>query len=94
MSGVDDEHRVEFEADGTRLNAAYAGKHERAQDLLIAGAAANARADLFEQAVARGVLNQANQRLDIALHGGESALHLLGGERRQVFQEGKFASGC
>jgi hypothetical protein len=93
VGGVDDEDGVELETDRSRLNAAHAGEHEPRQDLLVAGAAADALGDLLEQAIARRVFDEPDQRFDVAFDGRNRALHLLCGQRRQLLQECEVAGG-
>ena len=93
VGGVDDQDGVELEADRPRLDAAHAGQEHGAEQLLVAGAPADLRGDRFEQLLARRVLDEADERLDVGaeLHDVRSGLDLRGGDGRQAVEEGEVA---
>src|SRR5262249_21386674 len=76
---VDDEHRVELEADRTRPDAAYAGEPERAERFLVARPAANLARDGFEHLVLRRLLDEANERFDVGAEGDETGRRFVVG---------------
>ncbi len=74
MCRVDDEHRVELEADGARLDVPHAGEQQRGQDLAIAQPAPDAGGDLFEHPLAGRVLDEPYQRLDLRREADEPGI--------------------
>ena len=90
MARVDDQHRVELEADRRpRLDVAHARQQERGQHFAIRVAAMNAVGDLFEQPLARRFLDQPHERFDgvVELHQPGRQGRLLGRDARQAAQE-------
>ena len=63
MRGVHDEHRVEFEADGPRLDVSHARQQERREQFAIAQPALHPRAHLPDHPLPRRLLQHAHERL-------------------------------
>src|SRR5437660_12854919 len=82
---------MKLEADRTRLDAAHAGEEEPGQQLLITDAALHLLRYCSQQSLARRLLNQAHQRLDIGIEQDFVArnLGLVRGDRRQTVEKGE-----
>ncbi len=90
MCRVDHEHRVELEADmGPRLDVAHAGQQECGQHFLIGQPVLDPPGDLLEELLARGVLQQPDDGLDLRLepHDFRVQLGLVGRDRPEPRQE-------
>ncbi len=94
---MDDEHGVELETDRARLDAAHASEEHRGEELVVTGARVDLVRDLVEQGLARRVLDQPDERLDIGgdgNNGGQVRRRGSAGgremvEKREVRQAGK-----
>jgi hypothetical protein len=95
MRGINDEDGVKFETDWTRLDVADAGQKERREYFLVGRAAVDALGDFFEDAFARGVFEQAHERLDVGMKTndvfGNSCFG--GGDGRQAIEKTEAAHG-
>jgi hypothetical protein len=81
VGGVDDQHRVELEADARpRLDVAHAREQEGGQQFAVTEAGLHAVCHFLQQPVARRVLEQAHGGLDVFAESHE--LRVEGGVRR------------
>jgi hypothetical protein len=65
MHGLNDQHGMKLESHRrTRLHVSNASQEQRSQEILVRKALAYACPHFFEQPVTRGILKQADQRLD------------------------------
>ncbi len=90
---VDNKHRVKLKANRPGLDAAYASQHDGAEQLLVAGAAANALAGHLEQPFTRRVFNEPDQGLDVVAdpcHGPGGILHVIGRQSGKLTKKTKF----
>ncbi len=91
---VDHQHRVELEPDvGPRLDVAHAGQQQGGQHFLIAQPLLDPPGDLLEEPLARGVLQQPDDGLDLGLepHDLRVQLGLVGRDRPEPRQEAQVA---
>ena len=65
MGGIDDQDRVELEADRPRLDAAHAGQHDGTEELLITQPLLDLLGDPANQLLAGCVFDQADKRFDV-----------------------------
>ncbi len=65
VGGVDDEDGVEFEADRSWLDVAHAGEKEGGEDLPVGEALVDAGGDFLQNALARGVFEEADDGFDV-----------------------------
>ena len=61
VRGVDHEHGVKFEANGSRLDVAHTGEQQGGEQIAIAQAAFYSRGNFFQQPLARGVFEEADE---------------------------------
>jgi len=89
VSGIDDQHGVKFEADRARLNVPDPCEEQCGQQLPIAQSPANAKRDLFQEAVTRRILKQMDKGLNLGLQANDFGVKpgFLGGDSRQARQE-------
>ena len=91
---VDDQDRVELEADaGPRLDVAHAGQQQRRQHVAVSQALPDPRGDLLQQPLARGLLQQPDQGLDLGLEPHDLRVQgrLVGRDRPESGQEAQVA---
>ena len=92
MGGVDDQDRVELEADRPRLDAAHAGQHEGTQELLISQSVLDALGHLGDQLLARRVFDKTDQGLDVGAERDDGNGNFRGREVGKLGQ--KRQAGC
>src|SRR5882757_2342253 len=97
VSRVDDQNGVELVTHvGPRFDVLHAGDEQAREQLAVAEAAADAGGDLFEQLLARRLLDQAHdgRYFGMQLKGFGVELRFGGGDGRKLRQEAKIAQAA
>src|SRR5262249_45861765 len=79
VGGVDHQHRVELEADGPRLDAPDPRQEHGREQVLVAGALVDLGGHLRHEVLARRVLDQLDQGLDLPVQTDQPAPDGVGG---------------